>query len=164
MAILDESMPTVLGRSCGDCTKCCDGALSAVIKIQSRDTVHNLGPGSPCVFVQLGKGCTVYDERPHDPCKKFRCQYLLDEFVPEEMKPNKSNVILIVDEIEGMQYYRAVEADGTKMQAEYLVWIMGVYLNHGVNVMFTIEGRPYYFGSNDFTKVVNKVTTTHSLL
>ena len=163
MAILDESMPTVLGRSCGDCTKCCEGSLSAVLKIQSRDTVHNLGPGSPCVFVQLGKGCGVYDERPHNPCKRFRCQYLVDEFVPEEMKPSKSNVILIVDEIEGIQYYRAVEA-GNKMQAEYLVWIMGVYLNHGVNVAFTIEGRPYYFGNDDFIKAISKVTTTHSLL
>ena len=155
MAILDESMPTVLGRSCGDCTKCCEGSLWATVNVESRNTVHELKLGSPCVFVELGKGCGVYDERPHSPCRTFRCQYLLDEFVPEGMKPSISNIIITVEEIDGIQFYRASEA-GEKMQAEYLVWIMGVYINYGVNVVWTINQSYYWLGDDKFVKAMNK--------
>ena len=108
-------------------------------------------PGSPCLFLQVGKGCGVYTDRPKDPCKDFRCHYLVDKSVPEEMKPNRSNVILTVEEAApGLEYIKATEA-GDKLQSEYLVWIISLYVNHNVNVMFTIDGRPYWLGDQMFT-------------
>lgn len=143
-----QTGPTVLGRSCDGCTKCCEGHLTATINV--KDTVVQLSP-KPCIFVEVGKGCGVYDDRPKDPCKDFRCHYLVDAAVPEAMKPSKSNVILTIEEaVPGVEYVKATEA-GDKLQAEYLAWIMSLYINHSVNIMFTIEGRPYWLGDKIFT-------------
>ena len=146
-----QTGPTVPGRSCEGCTKCCEGHLSATVNV--RDTVIELSP-KPCVFVKIGKGCGVYEERPKDPCKDFRCHYLVDAMVPEEMKPSRSNVILTIEEAApGVEYVRATEAGG-KLQAEYLAWLTSLYMNHSVNVNFTIDGRHYWLGDRIFTSLM----------
>jgi hypothetical protein len=143
--------PNVLGRSCEGCTKCCSGALSATIEIQSRLTVHELKPGNPCVFVQIGKGCGVYDERPEVPCKTFRCQYLVDESVPEEMKPSKSNVILTIEEVlPNVEYIIAHEAGGS-LEGENLKWVSSLYDNYAVNATWKDDGRWHFKGDTIFT-------------
>ena len=143
--------PNVLGRSCDGCTKCCSGPLTATINIESRSTVHELKPGNPCVFVQIGKGCGVYDERPNDPCKIFRCQYLVDEAVPEEMKPSRSNIILTVEEVlPNVEYIIAHEAGGT-LEGDNLKWVTSLYDNYSVNASWKVDGKMYFQGDATFT-------------
>ena len=150
MAIV-QTGPTVLGRSCDGCTKCCSGALSATINIESRSTVHELKPGNPCVFVQIRKGCGVYDERPKDPCKIFRCQYLVDEEVPEEMKPSRSNIILTVEEVlPNVEYVIAHEAGGT-LEGDNLKWVRSLYDDYAVNAAWKEDGAWHYRGDAIFT-------------
>lgn len=150
MAIV-QTGPTVLGRSCEGCTKCCSGALSATIQIESRSAIHEMKPGTPCVFVQIGKGCGVYDERPEVPCKTFRCQYLVDEEVPEEMKPSRSNIILTVEEIlPNVEYIIAHEAGGS-LEGDNLKWVASLYDNYAVNASWKVDGKLCYQGDAIFT-------------
>ena len=143
--------PNVLGRSCEGCTKCCSGALTATINIESRSVVHELGPGNPCVFVQIGKGCGVYDERPDDPCRTFRCQYLVDESVPEEMKPSRSNVILTIEEIiPNLEYIIAHEAGGS-LEGDNLKWVRSLYDDYAVNAAWKEDGEWHFQGDGIFT-------------
>jgi len=150
MAVV-QTGPTVLGRSCEGCTKCCSGALTATIKIRSSATEHEMKPGTPCVFVQIGKGCGVYDERPDDPCRDFRCQYLVDEMVPEEMKPSRSNIILTVEEaLPNVEYIIANEAGGV-LEGENLKWVSSLYDNYAVNAAWKVDGKMYFQGDATFT-------------
>ena len=51
-------------------------------------------PGKPCQHCEKS-GCAIYEKRPEDPCRLFRCVWLENaaEF-PEDMRPDVSGVIL----------------------------------------------------------------------
>jgi hypothetical protein len=103
------------------------------------------------VFVEIGKGCGVYDERPEVPCKTFRCQYLVDESVPEEMKPSRSNVILTIEEVlPNVEYIIAHEAEGS-LEGDNLKWVSSLYDEYSVNVTWKEDGVWQYKGDAIFT-------------
>jgi hypothetical protein len=103
------------------------------------------------MFVKSGKGCGVYADRPKDPCRDFRCQYLVDETVPEEMKPSNSNVILTVEEIvPGLEYIIALEAGGS-LEGDNLKWVRSLYDKYSVNVAWKEDGVWHYHGDAIFT-------------
>lgn len=58
-------------------------------------------PNELCIHCKLKKGCKIYDRRPQ-ACKNFNCSWLLDETIPENLRPDKCNVIFekITDNIE----------------------------------------------------------------
>ena len=76
-------------RECGGCTACCEGWLT--------DKSLNLKPGSPCPN-KTTEGCGIYETRPERPCRSFTCAWLQrpEEF-PEELRPDKSGAICMVD-------------------------------------------------------------------
>lgn len=91
------------GRSCDGCTRCCEGVLKTQV------FGYDIGPGhGGCKF--LGpKGCTVYDQRPIDPCRIFQCAWKENSRIPEFMKPDLSNVILMLRYLDTMPFYRMVK-------------------------------------------------------
>ena len=78
-------------RECGNCTACCGGTLAAMIR------GYEMGPGKPCHFVKLGVGCKDYKNRPEKPCKIFQCKWLIDNSLPDSLRPDKSGVIILKD-------------------------------------------------------------------
>ena len=62
-------------RSCGSCTKCCEGWLSG------EALGHKFYPGKPCHFIAIGKGCSVYAKRPQEPCVSYKCGWISNEAV-----------------------------------------------------------------------------------
>jgi hypothetical protein len=78
----------VSDRKCGTCTKCCEGYLIANIR------GNPIGNGKPCIFVEIGKGCKDYENRPQEPCKSFECGWITIDEMPEEFKPSMSGVIM----------------------------------------------------------------------
>lgn len=75
-------------RLCGECTKCCDGWLYNEVYGNIVDV------GNPCPFIDIHKGCSIYENRP-DGCKKFNCSWLLDKDIPENFKPSVTGVIIV---------------------------------------------------------------------
>ena len=75
-------------RSCNSCTKCCDGWLAGNIY------GHDMYTGKPCHFVK-SDGCSIYNERPQNPCRIFKCEWLINLDIPEWLHPKKSEVIIL---------------------------------------------------------------------
>jgi hypothetical protein len=147
---IDLKLANVPGRTCEGCTKCCEGSLTGKIS----DTI-TISPGVPCALVELGKGCTAYDERPVHPCKQFKCLWLVEKLVPESLKPSESNIILVIEEVKKMRYLAAVEA-GARLDSEYLSWLIIFAFNNNLNFCWQVDGRWFWNGSVDFVEEMAK--------
>lgn len=135
-------------RECGSCTKCCDGWLKTEIPN------HRIFPSRPCHFVTKN-GCSIYKDRPNDPCRVYKCQWLIDENLPHWMKPNEINAIIHY-KIDGQfKYYEVIEAGG-KLMVEVLNWFILLALEKHINVQYTIMGAINRVGSVEFVSALKK--------
>lgn len=71
-------------RECGGCAICCK-------LIACGDL--NKPVNTWCSHASPNKGCGIHQERP-EACRNFFCAWLQDETIPEEMRPDKSRVVL----------------------------------------------------------------------
>lgn len=131
-------------RSCDGCTKCCDGHLGG--EVQGK----TFYAGKPCHFVALGRGCSIYDDRPVDPCQSYECSWRKSEALPMWMKPSEVNVI--VDERvspAGHQFIRLHEAGGS-LDSRVLSWAIEFALEYGLNLFWTVDSGKHWIGSKEF--------------
>ena len=137
-------------RSCGDCTACCEGYLPG------QAGVHSFYPGRKCFYLSDGVGCSIYKDRPEDPCKLYKCEWLNDnKNIPEWLKPNLSKVIITKRIIGNMEYFDMIEA-GQKMDSNILSWFFFKYIDGTFpNICYKISGGSNYFGSKDFIERMN---------
>lgn len=75
------------GRECGTCTLCCK-----LMGIEELDKPR----GKWCEHAMPGRGCAIYDNRPHS-CRVFSCMWLLDTALDEVWKPEKSKLVIVPD-------------------------------------------------------------------
>ena len=134
-------------RTCGTCTECCKGWLwgSAYDK--------KFYPGMPCPY--MGNGCcTIYEDRPKDPCQTYRCIWLIDNEIPEWMKPEHSKIILTArpwGEDNSKVFLEASEC-GQKIDSSALNWLFGYFLRTETPLKVQIGGGWNYYGSEEFLK------------
>lgn len=134
-------------RSCGSCTKCCEGYLSG--EAQGK----KFYPGKPCHFIAIGKGCSIYAKRPVDPCVTYKCGWLTNMEIPEWMKPSDVNSIMDERELNGMRYLNLREA-GNPLQARVLSWFFQYVLKTGMNAVWEVDGGLNWCGNPDFNSVM----------
>jgi hypothetical protein len=132
-------------RNCDGCTVCCRGWLFGSAH------GHSFFKGTPCHFVGE-MGCTIYKERPEDPCKTYKCAWLTDFNIPEWFKPNLSNVICTWKEWKSGFYYLEVLECGKKLDSKILSWLFVKYANNNYNLHYELDGGNYYVGENEFLK------------
>lgn len=135
-------------RTCGSCTKCCEGWLSG------KALGHSFYSGKPCHFVAIGKGCSVYAKRPQNPCISYKCGWLTNLDIPEWLKPEASNVIIDFRDIEGYSYINLVEA-GSTVSSKILNWFIQFTLNNQLNAVWQVEGGINWIGSPEFTQIIS---------
>jgi hypothetical protein len=135
-------------RECGSCTKCCEGWLSGNIR------GHDMSPGKPCFFVEIGKGCTDYENRPKDPCKDFLCHWITNENVPENLYPAKSGVIITDQEIKNIYYIKMAKSPN-EPTTEDLSWFVTYALNNQLNCAWDTDKQTYWLGSIEFSNAMN---------
>lgn len=141
-------------RDCGDCTKCCEGYLSgeALGKTFFRS--------KPCHFVAIGQGCTVYAQRPKNPCVSYKCEWLTNLDIPEWMKPNLINTIIDKRKTpSGIEYINIVEA-GAVLKAGVLSNLLLYALGNKLNIAWEVEGGKNWIGSEEFLEDMNKTNIT----
>lgn len=141
-------LPVVQGRSCKDCTKCCDGSLRAEIR------GHKMDFGTPCFFVDTGRGCKDYENRPSF-CRQFQCEWLVNPEIPEELAPNKVNALISSHEEDGIEHIGLTEV-GSKLDSSVLTWVIMYALNKGINLKWSCDGKAYYFGTPEFVDQMDK--------
>jgi hypothetical protein len=138
-------------RHCDGCTMCCEGWLTG------ESHGYEFYPGLPCHFVGCN-GCSIYENRPDEPCKSFACSWLNDNFLPEWFKPNQSNLICNWEEWEKNCYFLSVIECGKQIEAKYLNWLKKTSnYTTDFNVRYTISGTIYYLGSDKFLQYMNKM-------
>jgi hypothetical protein len=142
-------------RDCGSCTKCCEGYLSGV----AYGKPFYLS--NPCHFIEIGKGCTIYAERPKDPCITFHCQWLANPEIPEWLKPDKINAIITKRTVKDteIEYWDLCEA-GETLRANVLTWLIQYALNNKINLHWQVEGGNHWVGDKDFIKAMNEMRKT----
>ncbi len=138
-------LPLIIKKSCGSCTKCCEGWLSADIK------GHSMYPGKPCFFVEIGKGCTIYKDRPKNPCVEFSCAWKEIEDMPENFKPEISGVIMHFKENSGNPYISLSKAPNNPTE-QYLSWAIAYAVSRGRNILWYIDDKTWWLGNNEFCK------------
>jgi hypothetical protein len=80
-----QAVPSVVpGRACGSCAMCCK--LPFIPELQKPLGVW-------CKHVALGKGCTIYGDRPRS-CRSFYCLWMLDRGLGPEWKPDRAKFML----------------------------------------------------------------------
>tara|TARA_R110001606_G_scaffold338829_1_gene486884 strand:- start:2643 stop:3065 length:423 start_codon:yes stop_codon:yes gene_type:complete len=139
----------IANRECGDCTQCCQGNL--VLKIFDQRWT-----GRPCQFVGE-KGCTIYKDRPKDPCKDFKCGWLgdTDYVFPEWMKPDKSGLILMWKKRNSIPYLLAVHCkSGTNVEA--LLWLFTWVDDNNVNLEILGQRQKHLVGTKEFKNSYKK--------
>lgn len=132
-------------RSCDGCAKCCEGWL------QGEAYGHAFYKGRPCFF--LGKTCTIYETRPENPCRSFKCEWLDSDIFPAWMKPDLVNVIITKRIKEDLVWYEVTEA-GSVLESKTLNWLIHWALNTKNNIVYYIDGGINRIGSQDFLKKI----------
>jgi hypothetical protein len=154
-----DLLPIVNNRSCGDCTKCCEGHLRADIKLKDGSDPVFMGQDEngfkPCPFVTVGKGCGVYEKRPDNPCAIFKCDWLTDESMPESFRPNRANAIFTTRTIKGIEYTMLLEA-GRKLDSEVLSWAISKHLADGTNFAWRVLTNIFWIGSEEFNNMMDE--------
>lgn len=126
-------------RTCGKCTKCCDGWLSGVAY------GHEFRPGVPCHFVTR-QGCSIYPIRPDEPCKTFRCHWKENTQIPDWMQPNLSGVIVMIRYLEKHRYIRMSYAG--RMPSEQVFAWAEEHAKTGANIV-GFDAEQYRIFSNN---------------
>lgn len=133
-------------RTCDGCIKCCEGWLEGSAKGRS------FYPGSPCHFASCN-GCTIYADRPENPCRTYRCAWLDGpEFLPEWFKPSRSNLLCTWRQtVEGITFLD-VEECGQTITASSLNWLFMEHLRKGFNLRYKVNGGINFIGDPVFVK------------
>ncbi len=86
-------------RDCGDCTACCTWLIGDAFG-------WKFGEGKSCKFLECNK-CGVHKARP-EVCRNYQCAWS-QHLLPEEMRPDKCNVLVSVENNEQGQYLKILE-------------------------------------------------------
>lgn len=137
VAIHDVNPPK---RTCDSCSKCCEGHLHGTAY------KHSFYQGKPCFYLS-DKGCSVYANRPEDPCVKFKCLWLSSDILPMWMRPDLSNVIVLERQFSDGPWLEVTEA-GKKLDSSVLSWILIWASSNKVNVRYMIDGGWHWIKNN----------------
>lgn len=136
-------LPVVAKKECGTCTKCCEGWLQANIR------GHEMYPGKPCFFIEIGKGCKDYENRPQEPCKDFLCSWMKIDEMPEEFKPENSGVIMSYNLNNGNPFFVITKAPNNP-DVNFLSWAIAYARSRKVNILWYIDDRSWWLGDDLF--------------
>lgn len=129
-------------RACDACSKCCEGWL------QGSTFDKKFWRGRPCHYF-IGSKCSIYSERPEDPCRVFRCEWLSNDNIPGWMRPDQVMAIMVSRQREGHNFLEINEA-GEKLRAEVLSWAVMYCLERNLNLVYFIDGGVNRIGSQEF--------------
>ena len=83
VAVMSTSPP----RTCGSCSLCCK-----ILRIDELEKPM----GSWCPHHKAGQGCTIYGSHPQS-CRNYQCLWLISPTMPDSVRPDRSKVVLEVD-------------------------------------------------------------------
>jgi hypothetical protein len=129
-------------RSCGGCTKCCEGWLAGEVR------GYNFNPGKPCHF-KAAHGCSIYEDRPEKPCRAYNCEWLVNEDIPLWLKPSEVNALITKMTKNDQTWLEVIEA-GEPLRADVLSFMIMYCLNKQINLKYFLKGGANKIGDVSF--------------
>ena len=152
-------------RQCSPCTACCDGWLSAEIR------GHEVRPGKPCPY-STAQGCSIYTDRPQDPCRNFVCSWLVEKSpLPDWMRPDLCGAIVLLSMPWHDQLVSYAVPVGALIPHPTLEWLKQYAATHSRPLLFfertSSNGvytglKRFGFGPPAFRQLVADVMATES--
>jgi hypothetical protein len=147
--VQNDDLTSVTGRSCDGCVKCCDGTLSA--------SIHGIEMGGtskkPCHLVDLeNKKCADYKGRP-DLCKKFQCEWLVNDDIPLDLKPSLTDNTIAKYTAEDIPYLY-IAHKGAKPNKKLLDWMIDYCLVKEINLAWWEEGNLKLRGTKQWVRIM----------
>lgn len=145
-----NTTPIQINRECGSCTECCQGWLSCST---FGRPVHE---GRPCHFVGTA-GCTVYNQRPKDPCIDYKCEWLVDDgtHFPEWLKPSLSKVIITRRQWSKGSYIEVKEC-GQKIDSVILNYLYMYCAKNSISMHIQVAGGWHTLGPSELAEEINR--------
>jgi hypothetical protein len=139
-------------RECGECTRCCEGWLTGTIR------GHDMCPGTKCHFLVKDR-CSIYADRPQEPCRVFNCGWLQNADVPDWLYPLISKVIIkerFWGENNDKKWWQLTDC-GQSIDAATLAWFAEHNNKTGISMSYFCEetGAVHAIGSPEFKAWVN---------
>ena len=128
-------------RDCNGCTKCCEGYLPAVVK------GFPISPNG-CRFLEVNVGCTIYEDRPERPCKTYKCFWVNNEIVPDNLKPSLTNMIISRSDVLGFKELVLIPAGG--YSEELVDWFAQHVKENNINATWQKDGQQFFSGSEEY--------------
>ena len=133
-------------RDCNGCTACCEGWLSGQVQNKYFQS------GRPCHF-KCENGCSIYEQRPENPCKTYHCEWLNNPDTPEWMKPNLSKIIITKKQWKNGEYLEINEM-GCKIDPTMLNWMFTYHYSTDIPIRIQVNGGWNSYGPQDFLNEV----------
>jgi hypothetical protein len=94
----------------------------------------------------MNGGCSIYEDRPENPCKSYKCQWLIDENI---------NAVISFREKGGRGYLHVIEA-GEKLRVEVLNWLVHFAIEKKANIQYAIDGGVNCIGDSQFMQLMKE--------
>lgn len=108
-----------------------------------------MGGGVACHF-RGEAGCTIYPDRPPNPCKSFECEWLRQgSLIPEEFRPDRVGAIIIEKLWRDRVALKLVSA-GCNPDPKLLDWMRTYSAEHQTPFVYEMDGVWRGFGMPEF--------------
>lgn len=145
-----------MSRSCADCNRCCHGVLPFTMK---GIPVY---AGNPCPLVTKD-GCSDYENRD-DVCRKFKCAWLMDDWLPMWMKPSEVGCIISYQQTASGEMYLDIAEDGKLLDVRVLTWFFKKYASGEVeNLRWQQNGGWNWVGTQAFVDAMDQTVRSDVL-
>ena len=121
----------VSGRECGECTACCVHLRIDTAELQKRADVA-------CVNLVPAKGCAIHEARPQI-CRDWFCGWRMFDYLPEDMRPDKSGIIV---RVEGGGFVLNAIRSPQDYMSDAALNLIGLAVANDVAIAVSTPGRP----------------------
>lgn len=131
-----------MNRTCDGCSECCKGWL------HGHAMGHDFYPGKKCYYLQ--KTCSIYENRPINPCQTYKCHWLASDDLPMWMRPDLCGALMTEKQTTNNIQFFVIAECGSKMDSEVLSWFVMWALNSNKNIYYQVNGGWNRIGSREF--------------
>lgn len=125
----------VSGRSCNECNACC-----TCLRIEKPELTKKADV--PCPHLSQHRGCAIYEGRP-DVCRTWYCGWRVMPFIREDMRPDRSKVLIKQDET-GFVFQPLKPEYVNNLTHENVLEAIGALVSSNIEVKTSIPTRPGY--------------------
>jgi hypothetical protein len=142
-------------RTCGTCTKCCEGYIPADIN------GYLVFVNNPCNFIK-NRSCGIYNDKPSG-CNNYKCAWLSDSSIPDWMKPELLGFIVdfeivkllwLNESVKHFNYLRVTQSQ-SEFNNDSFIKVLKYAEDNLYNILWKRNEKIEWSGSKEFSESLN---------